>query len=143
MVLTDPAGSARWWLRPRWWILAGLGALVGDIGLVAWCWSRDQRWVEDAHHHCKQPDFPPLPDNSPIGWTVLVTTALAVLAVLIGAVLYGRAPHGSATARLSAVLVVVLAVVLALGLLLPGLTVIEPRNLSTGVDGSGPPCPFG
>jgi len=139
MVLTDSAGSARWWLRPRWWILAGFTALVGDIGLVAWGVMRDQRWVEDARHHCKQPDFPPLPDNSGIGWTVLVSIGLAVLAVLVGAGLYAR---GSTSARVTSVLVVLLAVVLALGLLLPGLILIEPRDLSTGVDGSGLPCPF-
>lgn len=142
MVLTDLAGTARWWLRPRWWILAGFAALVGDIGLVAWGVIRDQRWVEDARHHCKQPDFPPLPDNSPIGWTALVSSGLAVLAVLMGAVLYARAADGSASARVTAVLVVLLAFVLSLGLLLPGLILIEPRDLSTGVDSSGIPCPF-
>ncbi|MUL78852.1 hypothetical protein [Mycolicibacterium sp. CBMA 226] len=143
MVLTDSAGSARWWLRPRWWILAGLAALVGDIGLMAWGWARDERWAEDASRHCNQPGFPQLPDNSPIGWTVLVSIGLAVLAVLVGAVLYARAADCSATARVGAVLVVVPAVALALGLLLPGLMLIKPRTLSRGVDGSGIPCPFG
>lgn len=141
--MTDSAGTLRWWLRPRWWILAGFAALLGDIGLVAWGWARDQWWVEDARHHCKKPEFPPLPDNSAIGWTVLVSIGLAVLAVLVGAGLYARAAHGSASARVTAVLVVLLAVVVALGLLLPGLILIEPRDLSTGVDGSGLPCPFG
>lgn len=143
MVLTDSAGAARWWLRPRWWILAGFAALVGDIGLVAWGWARDQWWVEDARRHCKQPGFPPVPENTPIGWTILVSIGLAVLAVLVGAVLHARAAHCSAEARVAAVLVVLLAAVLALGLLLPGLIMIEPRDLSTGVDGSGLPCPFG
>lgn len=143
MVLSDSAGSARWWLRPRWWIFAGFAALVGDIGLVAWGWARDQWWVEEARHHCKQSDFPPLPNNSPLGWTVLVSIGLAVLAVLVGAVLYARAARGSATACVGAVLVVLWAVVVALGLLILGLILIEPRNLSTGVDGSGLPCPFG
>lgn len=141
--MTDSAGPARSWLRPRWWILTGFAALVGDIGLVAWGVIRDRQWVEDARHHCKQPDFPPLPDNSPLGWTVLVSIGLAVLVVLIGAVPYARAAPGSANARVTAVLVVLLAAVLALGLLLPGLILIEPRDLSTGVDGSGIPCPFG
>lgn len=139
MVFTSSGGSARWWLRPRWWILAGFAALAGDIGLVAWGWARDQRWVDDARHHCKH--LPPLPDNSPIGWAVLVSIGLAVLVVMVGAVLYARA--GSVSARVTAVLVVLLAVVLALGLLIPGLILIEPRKLSTGVDGSGIPCPFG
>lgn len=143
MVLTDSAGSARWWLRPRWWIFAGFAALVGDIGLVAWGWARDQWWVEEARRHCKQADFPPLPNNSPLGWTVLVSIGLAVLAVLVGAVLYARAARSCATDRVGAVLVVLCAVVVALGLLIPGLILIEPRNLSTGVDGSGLPCPFG
>ena len=116
--------------------------LAGDVGLVAWGTVRDNAWVEAARRHCTHFDFPPLPDNSRIGWAVVVSVVVAVLAVCGGAVLYARAAR-DVGAWIFMAPFVFLAVVVGIMVLLFGSIMIEPRHWSTGVDGSGLPCPFG
>lgn len=143
MVLNNqPTTLRRWWLRPRWWILSGFAILTGSIGLVAWGTVRDNAWVEAARRHCTHFDFPPLPDDGGIGWAVVVSVVVAVLAVCAGAVRYARAVrHVGAWIFMTPL--IFLAVVVGAVLLLLGSIMIEPRHMSTGMDGSGLPCPFG
>jgi high-affinity Fe2+/Pb2+ permease len=116
--------------------------LAGDVGLVAWGTARDNAWVQAARRHCTHFDLPPLPDNWGIGWAVVVSVVVAVLAVCAGAVLYARAARYVGAWIFMAPLVF-LTVVVGAVLLLFGSIMIEPRHLSTGMDGSGLPCPFG
>jgi hypothetical protein len=72
----------------------------------------------------------------------LRSIGLAILMVFMGAVRQGRR-SGNVAGVVTAAVVAAFAMIVAYGLLIVGLVMIEPRTIGRGTDGSGLPCPFG
>ena len=127
-------------------MLAGLAVLVIDLGLTTWGIHRDSQWNATVLGLCKSGYFPshlpPLPENGWIGLVTLCSIGPAAVVTVVGAVQLGRRSP-SMGGVVAALVMAAVATLVASGLLMFGLLMIEPRTASTGTDGSGLPCPEG